>query len=283
MNQQLEDIKNSKMAFKILRQLYKEGELGPTEIADKVNSSPASVVNYLSILENLGAVNRLDKEGRKQPYQIVDGILLYFWKQLWKNRAEQNEYSFFIKEEMNCNPEKYFTDIPKEAEDFISTFIEEAIKDDLTVWKKPTLEWVFIHEFRNGLQWQVGEQLVYDKKENKKKYWILEDWLKELFKTVYLTDSFTRYDYGAEPGSHCIWAAMNTLERTENLKAESDSIEIHPVVEAVMDKDEVEEIKKEIKENRSEGHIDEEELNKIIDKYDLDDEKKEAVKKGIKS
>ncbi|MFB6213770.1 MAG: hypothetical protein ABEJ07_04390 [Candidatus Nanohaloarchaea archaeon] len=80
-----------------------------------------------------------------------------------------------------------------------------------------------------------------------------------------------------------MFAAMSyNLEKTEDLK--NDSIDQHPALEVALnnlDEDVAEDIEKEIEENRSEGRIDEEELDKIIEKYDLDKEQKKKVKEKI--
>lgn len=84
-----DEVMTSEQAYKILSTIAKEQPITPTEIANKVGTSPKTVSNYLKGLREREFVYVSKKEGRKKLYKYDKNSLYDYHHKKWKALREE--------------------------------------------------------------------------------------------------------------------------------------------------------------------------------------------------
>ncbi|MFB6144263.1 MAG: ArsR/SmtB family transcription factor [Candidatus Nanohaloarchaea archaeon] len=166
------EILTSKLAFKILRKLHRNGESYPTEIAKELETSYDSVNNYMKGLRKRNLVQKSRKEGRKQLYKINTDSFFTLWLVLWKNLSKKDKT----------------LSVSKERSDFIKNYISHYLDQVPT----SSLNKMLIHDFISSLESVTGNP-----KYGETPFPTLNtpEWLRELEKNLHEI-YFNRYKTG---------------------------------------------------------------------------------------
>lgn len=193
-NQLQGDIFHSKLAYRILKELYTQEGSYKTQIAENIGSSPKSVDNYIRKLQKEDLVYKKGKDGRKVIYSAKIESLLEIWEKIWKNQLEDKimsvqaeNISYWddidkVHEEMNSKAplfvkyyiSTYFEEVQDSNidqmlyEGFIDTFKPEiGVKEELPDWLD-----LFLFRIRNtDVEWKttnVKDEIELKESQNKK-------------------------------------------------------------------------------------------------------------------
>jgi len=148
-----EEAKNSNFAWKIIRKIYLEEANYTKEIANQLDSQPQSVSNYLKGLRELGIIEKSDKVGRTQLYEINSESFYDVWVSLWCSKLDlENE------EELISTFGKYFVeDLENEFRMNIRTFISNYAENFLEEYDASNISKALTKQLTNDLWLYIAD------------------------------------------------------------------------------------------------------------------------------
>lgn len=162
--EQVKKVKNSELAYNILRELWQSGDrihdgLSPTELSERLDTSSQSINNYLKTLVSLDVVAKGEKRGRKQPYHVDLFGMRDLWDVLWEDYAENNSVveNYFGEQREGLKDlyeefemEKEFSE--KELNRRVTAIILNYCRIRLGSDESTTLEELLVDDFKEGLE-----------------------------------------------------------------------------------------------------------------------------------
>jgi predicted transcriptional regulator len=101
----LSNISKSELAYGILRELDKDNK-SPTELAEALETRSQSINNYLKDLIALDLVEKAEKEGRTQPYELKPKNFLFIFKHFWDEEVRDKDLGESLAEFIDKLPER---------------------------------------------------------------------------------------------------------------------------------------------------------------------------------
>lgn len=184
---------NSPYAAHVFRYIFTGEADYTTKIAQRLNSKPQTVSNYLKGMRELGFIERAGKSGRKQRYDARLDMLVEYWYDDLLRVLEEDLEEQMLQEDVTSiedieNHEELqsrqkvienFKEHEEEIKNFAEDFVAKVLKD-LKLGKEHSLRKVFVDEFSFSLLY-IYYDYIQGKREIKKKKL---EWLNALFNAL---------------------------------------------------------------------------------------------------